>query len=80
MLHVEDGVCISDPTGEEFPNDASAMEEAARVAKALSRHRIIGHPWHVLVKNADGLRIGQVPLTLPPSTDEEEVTPASTSH
>jgi hypothetical protein len=80
FFHVEDGTCISDPTGTEFSDDASAMQEAARVAKGLSRHRLKGHPWHVLVKNADGLRIGQVPLTLPPSTDEADVTSPSTLH
>jgi hypothetical protein len=80
FFHVEDGTCISDPTGEEFPDDASAMEEAVRVAKALSRQRLLGHPWHVLVKNADGLRIGQVPLTMPPSTDEADGIPPGTLH
>jgi hypothetical protein len=73
FFHVEDGVCISDPSGQEFPDDASAMQEAVNVAKQLSRQRIKGHPWHVLVKNADGLRIGEVPLTAAPSPEEVDV-------
>ena len=80
FFHVEDGTCICDPNGEEFPDDASAMQEAARVAKCLSRHLIKGHPWHVLVKNADGLRIGQVPLTLRPTAEEADVALTSTLH
>jgi hypothetical protein len=66
FFHVEDGICVSDPKGQEFPDDTSAMLEAARVAEGLSGHLVKGHPWHVLVKNADGVRIGQVPLTLAP--------------
>jgi Domain of unknown function (DUF6894) len=80
FFHVEDGVCISDPNGQEFPDDASAMQEAAKVAKELSKNRIQGHPWHVLVKNADGLRIGQVPLTRAPVAEEVDVPSPSTLH
>jgi hypothetical protein len=63
FFHLEDGMCIADPNGHEFPDDAAAMREAAQVAKDLSKSRTQEHPWHVLVKNADGLRVGQVPLT-----------------
>ena len=73
FFHVEDGVCISDPNDQEFSDDASAMLEAARVAAGLSRYLVKGHPWHVLVKNADGVRIGQVPLTQPPVSNEVDV-------
>ena len=61
LSHVEDGVCISDPNGQEFPADASAMQEAAKLAKGLSKYRIQAHPWHVLVKNADGRLSAQLP-------------------
>ena len=71
-FHVEDGVRISDPNGQEFPDDASAMREATKVAKELSKNSIQGHPWHVLVTNADGLRIGQVPLTRGPLGEEAD--------
>ena len=78
FFHVEDGTCVCDPNGEEFPDDASAMQEAARVARGLSGHLIKGHPWHVLVKNVDGLRIGQVPLTLPPTAEGADVVSTNT--
>jgi hypothetical protein len=80
FFHVEDGVCISDPNGQEFPDDASAMQEAAKVAKELSKNQIQGHPWHVLVKNADGLRIGQVPLTRAPVAEEADLPSTNTLH
>jgi hypothetical protein len=80
FFHVEDGVCVSDPNGEEFPDDASAMLEGARVAEGLSGHLIKGHPWHVLVKNADGVRIGQVPLTRAPIAEEAGVLSNNTLH
>jgi hypothetical protein len=79
-FHVEDGACICDPNGEEFADDASAMREAAKVAKELSKYLVQGHPWHVLVKNADGVRIGQVPLTQTPITEEANVLSSDTLH
>jgi histidinol phosphatase-like enzyme len=77
FFHVEDGVCICDPNGEEFADDASAMREAAKVAKGLAG-LIKGHAWHVLVKNADGVRIGQVPLA--PIAEEADVLSSNTLH
>jgi histidinol phosphatase-like enzyme len=62
FFHLEDGTCIRDPKGDEFPNDAAAMVEAATVAHELSKARVHAHEWRVVVKNADGLRIGSVPL------------------
>jgi hypothetical protein len=62
FFHLEDGVCIRDPKGEEFPNDAAAMLEAATVAHELSKVRVHAHEWRVVVKNANGLRVGSVPL------------------
>jgi hypothetical protein len=62
FFHVEDGACIRDPKGEEFPDDAAAMREAAKVAQELSKLRVHAHEWRVVVKNADGLRVGSVPL------------------
>ena len=80
FFHVEDGVCICDPNGEEFADDASAMREAAKVAKGLAGHLNKGHAWHVLVKNADGVRIGQVPLTRAPIAEEADVLSSNTLH
>jgi hypothetical protein len=62
FFHLEDGACIRDPKGEEFPDDAAALLEAAIVAQELSKLRVHAHEWRVVVKNADGLRIGSVPL------------------
>ena len=38
FFHVEDGICASDPKGQEFSDDTSAMLEAERVAEGLSGH------------------------------------------
>ena len=62
FFHLEDGACIRDPNGEEFVDDAAAMREAARVAQELSKLRVHAYEWRVVVKNADGLRVGSVPL------------------
>jgi hypothetical protein len=77
FFHLEDGECIRDPNGEEFASDDAAMIEAAKVAHDLSTlvaHdlstlRVYAHEWHVVVKNAVGLRIGSVQL-LPELADE----------
>jgi hypothetical protein len=62
FFHLEDGTCIRDPKGDEFPDDAAALLEAANVAQELSKLRVHAHEWRVVVKNADGRRIGSVPL------------------
>jgi len=62
FFHLEDGECIRDPKGEEFPDDAAALREAAKVALELSKLRVHAHEWRVVVKNADGARVGSVPL------------------
>ena len=63
FFHVEDGACIRDPKGEEFADDAAAMLEAAKVAHELSKLRVHAYEWSVVVKNAEGLHVGAVPLT-----------------
>jgi hypothetical protein len=62
FFHLEDGACIRDPKGSEFPDDAAAMREAEKVARELSPLRVHAYEWSVVVKNADGLRVGSVPL------------------
>lgn len=62
FFHLEDGVCIRDPKGEEFPDDAAALLEAVIVARELSKLRVHAHEWRVVVMNADGLQVGSVPL------------------
>ena len=62
FFNLEDGACIRDPKGEEFQDDAAAMLEAAQVAQELSKLRVHAYEWRVVVKNADGVRVGSVPL------------------
>jgi hypothetical protein len=62
FFNLEDGACIRDPKGEEFSDDDAAMLEAAKVAQELSKLRVHAYEWRVVVKNADGVRIGSVPL------------------
>ena len=78
FFHVEDGTCIRDPKGEEFPDDAAAMREATKVAHELSKLPVHAHEWRVVVKNADGLRVGSVPLT--PALAQVVPTPPPSIH
>ena len=76
FFHLEDGACIRDPKGEEFPDDAAAMLEAAKVAQELSKLRVHAYEWRVVVKNADGFRIGSVPL-IPSLAGQTQGVPSS---
>ena len=79
FFHLEDGACIRDPKGEEFADDAAALVEASNVARELSKLPVHAHEWRVVVKNADGLRVGSVPLVPDPTGFAEGVSvpPAS---
>jgi len=72
FFHLEDGACIRDPTGEEFADDPAAMAEAAKVSQELSKLRVHAYEWRVVVKRADSVRVGAVPLVAP-STDDPAV-------
>jgi hypothetical protein len=63
FFHLEDGCCILDPKGTDFDDDAAALHEAKKVADDLSRLPVHQHDWCVVVKSANGLRVGSVPLT-----------------
>ena len=76
FFHLEDGECIRDPKGEEFPDDAAALHEAAIVARELSKLRVHAYEWRLVVKNADGLRVGSVPL-VPTAAAQAQDVPAS---
>jgi hypothetical protein len=65
FFHLEDGTCIRDPQGEEFPDDAAALLEAAKVAHELAKAPVHACEWRVVVKNATGRRVGSVPLVPP---------------
>ena len=78
FFHLEDGACIRDPKGEEFPDDAAALLEAVIVARELSKARVHAYEWSVVVKNADGIRIGSVPLV--PSVAADAQDPPSLIH
>jgi hypothetical protein len=78
FFHLEDGACIRDPKGEEFADDAAALCEAVIVALELSKLGVHSYDWRVVVKNADGLRIGSVPL-MPGAAAHAEDVPISAS-
>ena len=78
FFHLEDGACIRDPKGVDFPDDAAAMQEATDIAQELSKHQLHAHAWRVVVKNADGLRIGSAPLVPPDDAQDFPVPPVST--
>jgi hypothetical protein len=81
FFHLEDGSCILDPKGTDLLDDATAMLEAITVAHDLSKLPVHQHDWCVVVINADGIRIGSVPLT--PSlegTDHGDPTPSRAIH
>ena len=79
FFHLEDGTCIRDPKGGEFPNDAAALLEAAAVAQELSKLPVHAHEWSVVVKNADGFRVGSAPLVPGPAAQGLPV-PLSSLH
>jgi hypothetical protein len=62
FFHLEDGECIRDPKGADFPDDAAALLEAAAIAQELSKHGLHAYEWRVVVKNAKGVRVGEAPL------------------
>jgi hypothetical protein len=63
FFHLEDGSCILDPRGTHFDDDAEALLEATNVTHELSKLPVHQHDWSLVVKNADGERVGSVPLT-----------------
>jgi hypothetical protein len=79
FFHLEDGTCIRDPKGEEFPDDAAALVEAVKVAHELSKARIHANEWRVVVKNAVGRSVGSVPLVPNPAARAKDAptTPSS---
>jgi len=62
FFELEDGTCIRDPKGVDFPDDAAALVEAADIAEELSKLHVHAYEWRVVVKNAKGVRVGSVPL------------------
>jgi hypothetical protein len=80
FFHLEDGKCICDPKGEEFADDATALLEAANVARELSKLRVHAYEWRVVVKNADGLRVGSGPLVPDPVAYSEGVSIPQSIH
>ena len=80
FFHLEDGACIRDPKGTDFDDDAAALLEAARVADELSRLPVHQHDWRVVVKNANGIRVGSVPLTPSLEGPDGVATPSTAIH
>ena len=81
FFQLEDGACIRDPKGEEFADDAAALLEASKIAQELSKLRVQAYEWRVVVKNADGRRVGSVPLVPDPAADAGGFsTPPASNH
>ncbi len=80
FFHLEDGTCIRDPKGEEFPDDAAALLEAAKVAHELSKARVHAYEWRVVVRNATGRHVGSVPLVPPAGHDQGVPVPPISIH
>ena len=78
FFHLEDGACIRDPKGVDFPDDATALQEAANIAQELSKAQVHAYERRVVVKNADGIRVGSA-LLVPPADDDQgfPIPPAS---
>jgi hypothetical protein len=49
------------------------MLEATKVALELSKLPVHAYEWRVVVKNADGLHVGSVPLIPVPTADAQGV-------
>jgi len=69
---MEDGTCIRDRHGEEFSDDAAALREAVNIAQGLSTEGV-PPDWRVVVKDANGLRVGSVPLVPSPYEPTAEI-------
>ena len=80
FFHLEDGACIRDPKGVDFPDDAAALWEAEKIAQELSKARVHAYEWRVVVKNADGLRVGSVPLVPPAVPAQGDPIPIRSIH
>jgi len=82
FFHLEDGACIRDPKGTDFDDDAAALLEATNVADELSKLPVHKHDWSVVVKNANGIRVGSVPLTpsLEGALANDDPTPSRAIH
>ena len=72
FFHMEDGTCIRDPQGEEFPDDAAAVREAVNVAQGLAKEGVPEN-WRVVVKDANGLHIGSVPIASSPDRSTAKI-------
>ena len=70
---MEDGVCIRDPQGAEFSDDAAALREAVNIARELAKQGVHPGHWRVVVQDVNGLRVGSVPLVPSPDTPAAEI-------
>jgi hypothetical protein len=80
FFHLEDGTCIRDPTGEEFPDEAAALLEAAKIAHELSKAPVHANEWRVVVKNETGRHVGSVPLVPPAGNGKDVPVPPISIH
>jgi hypothetical protein len=63
FFDLQDGTCIRDEQGHDFPDDGAALLYAAKIARDLSKLPVHALEWSMLIKNEYGLCVGSVPLT-----------------
>jgi hypothetical protein len=60
FFHIEDGGRITDPTGEDFPDESAAREAAELVASQISSNNSGGDEWRITVTNEAGDTVAEV--------------------
>jgi hypothetical protein len=61
FFHIENGGRVTDPRGEEFPDEDAALEAAEQVASQISANPRAGDDWRIMVTNEAGERVAEVP-------------------
>ena len=62
FFHIENGDCLTDDEGEEFPDDPAALREAELIAGDLSKNQISPTNLRVIVTDRKGEQVCEVPL------------------
>jgi hypothetical protein len=60
FFHIEDGGRITDPTGEDFPDEGAAREAAEQVASQISSSSSGSAEWRITVTNEAGETVAEV--------------------
>jgi hypothetical protein len=60
FFHIEDGGRITDPTGEDFPNEDAALQAAEQVASQILSDSFGGPELRIMVTNEAGDTVAEV--------------------